>query len=429
MNLGDAPHHNSFPGSRGRKVGARLIVALLCLSGAQAWSGEGPRRPKIRAVTAFIKIDRSQFQRQIDDALTMLRSAKREFEKGGYEAQTLRITTQPFPRYTQGLSRKQGLDLFRALEGLSQRDGFVLNVGPALLNDRDDSGQAELLAEILSTTGVFGSVVAAGDDGIHWQSVRAAAKVIKYVEAHSERGGHNFNFAALAMVPPYAPFFPGSYHTGEGHRFSIALEGGNFVFDIFAGAGGDFRVGQERLATQLNDEARAIEAIALDVEKQSGWSYMGLDPSPAPSFDSSIGAAIEKLSRAKFGSSGTMSVVALITSALRGVQAKRVGYAGLMLPPLEDPVLAQRWSEGAYDLDSLLAYSAVCGTGLDTVPLPGDVSEEQLARMIGDVASLAFKWHKPLSARLIPVPGKKAGENSGSYGPPGMPSATLREVR
>ena len=156
---------------------------------------------------------------------------------------------------------------------------------------------------------------------------------------------------------------------------------------------------------------------------------MGLDPSPAPSFDSSIGAAIEQLSRAKFGSSGTMSVVALITGALRGVQAKRVGYAGLMLPPLEDPVLAQRWSEGAYDLDSLLAYSAVCGTGLDTVPLPGDVSEEQLARMIGDVASLAFKWHKPLSARLIPVPGKKAGENSGSYGPPGMPSATLREVR
>ena len=97
-----------------------------------------------------------------------------------------------------------------------------------------------------------------------------------------------------------------------------------------------------------------------------------------------------------------------------------------MLPPLEDPVLAARWSEGTYDVDSLLAYSAVCGTGLDTVPLPGDVSEQQLAKIIGDVATLAFKWHKPLTARLIPVPGKRAGEQSGSFGPPNMPSTTLR---
>jgi uncharacterized protein (UPF0210 family) len=59
-----------------------------------------------------------------------------------------------------------------------------------------------------------------------------------------------------------------------------------------------------------------------------------------------------------------------------------------------------------------LAYSAVCGTGLDTVPLPGDVSEEQIARILGDVASLAWKWHKPLSARLLPVKGMQAGDST-----------------
>lgn len=75
---------------------------------------------------------------------------------------------------------------------------------------------------------------------------------------------------------------------------------------------------------------------------------------------------------------------------------------------------AKKWSEGTFDLDSLLAYSAVCGTGFDTVPLPGDVSEEQLGRIIGDMASLAFKWHKPLTARLIPAPGKKAGDRTDS---------------
>jgi hypothetical protein len=73
-------------------------------------------------------------------------------------------------------------------------------------------------------------------------------------------------------------------------------------------------------------------------------------------------------------------------------------------------VLAQRWAEGAINTDSLLAYSAVCGTGLDTIPYPGNITVDQLARIFGDVASLAWKWHKPLSARLQPVTGKKAGE-------------------
>lgn len=407
---------------------ALLLLIMLCGSKAMAWSDPSPRKPKIRALTVFVRIDRSQYQKQIAEAMTMLRGAKAEFEKGGYEVQTLRITTQPFPQYVQGIPRKEALDFFVALDRLANHESVIVNIGPAIRNDADDQGQADLLSEILSTTGLFGSVVVAGDDGIHWNSIRATAKLIKYIESHSERGGHNFNFAALAMVPPYAPFFPGSYHTGDGHQFSIALEGGNFIFDIFAAAGGDFGMAKQRLEAGLKEQARTIEAIAMKVEKQAGWSYMGLDPTPAPSFDSSIGQAIEKLNGARFGSSGTMSVAALITSAVRGVPTRIAGYAGLMLPPLEDPVLAQRWSQGAYDIDSLLAYSAVCGTGLDTIPLPGDVTEEQLAKIIGDVASLAFQWHKPLSARLIPVPGKKAGENTGSFGPPGMPSTTLRPL-
>jgi uncharacterized protein (UPF0210 family) len=75
-------------------------------------------------------------------------------------------------------------------------------------------------------------------------------------------------------------------------------------------------------------------------------------------------------------------------------------------------VLSQRWSEGRLSIDAMLSYSAVCGTGLDVIPLPGDVSNDQLAAMLGDVASLSVKWHKPLSARLLPVAGKKAGDQT-----------------
>jgi uncharacterized protein len=401
---------------------------LLCLFAGQAWSGDIPRKPKVRALTAFVQIERSHYQEQVQQALIMLRLGKAAFENGGYEVQTLRITTQPFPQYTRGMSKPEVLAFFEAFDDLAKKESFIPNIGPAVLRDTDDSNQVELLGEILSSSGVFGTVVVAGDDGIHWNSVRAAAKMIKYVESHSPAGEHNFNFAATAMLAPYAPFYPGAYHDGEGHKFSVGLEGGNFVTDVFAEAGGDLHLAAEHLEQQLREHSRRIEAIAVKLEKDSGWSYMGLDATPAPNYDSSIGAAIEKLNGAKFGSSGTLSAVAIITNAIRTLPIKRAGYFGLMLPPLEDPVLAARWSEGTYDVDSLLAYSAVCGTGLDTVPLPGDVSEQQLAKIIGDVATLAFKWHKPLTARLIPVPGKRAGEQSGSFGPPNMPSATLRPL-
>jgi len=52
----------------------------------------------------------------------------------------------------------------------------------------------------------------------------------------------------------------------------------------------------------------------------------------------------------------------------------------------------------------------VCSAGLDAVPLPGDVSQQELQNIIGDVASLAVKWHKPLSTRLLPAPGKHVGD-------------------
>jgi uncharacterized protein (UPF0210 family) len=67
-------------------------------------------------------------------------------------------------------------------------------------------------------------------------------------------------------------------------------------------------------------------------------------------------------------------------------------------------------------MDSLLAYSAVCGTGLDTVPLPGNVTVDQLERIYSDVASLAVKWNKPLSARLQPAPNKKPGDRTDFQG-------------
>jgi hypothetical protein len=233
---------------------------------------------------------------------------------------------------------------------------------------------------------------------------------VRYVADHSPHSQGTFNFAATAMLGPYGPFYPGAYHLGSGERLSIGFEGANVVQEVFARTHGDFDAAVAELTQQLTVHARVAEAAGTQVATRHGWTFMGVDPTPAPLADVSIGAAIEAFTGAKFGSSGTMTAALIITTAVKAVPVKQIGYAGLMVPVMEDKLLARRWAEGTYDTDALLAYSAVCATGVDTVPLPGDVSEAQLMRIYGDVASLAWKWHKPLAARLQPVAGKRAGD-------------------
>ncbi|MGA2430646.1 MAG: DUF711 family protein [Candidatus Acidiferrum sp.] len=386
------------------------ILATGGFAGAQRKAAAvDPAKPKIRAITAFVNLDRTQYQPQIADAVKMLKYARTVFESRGFEVQTIRISTQPFSQYTKGLTTEQALAFFRNYDAVAEEDKFDASIGPAMLNGDDGEAQADLLAEILKNTKILnGSLVVAGEDGVRWRAVGAAARVIKKLE-DTEHSQANFRFSAIAMVPPLTPFFPGSYHTGFGHQFAIALESANTVAAAFTNAP-DLRVAKQKLTDALATAAFDVEAQAQRIDRDTGWAYTGIDLSPAPSKDVSIGAALESLSSQPFGSSGTLTAAATVTAAIKDIAVKRTGYSGLMLPILEDSRLSQRWSEGNVSIDALLSYSAVCGTGLDTVPLPGDISEERLDLIIGDMASLAFKWHKPLSARLLPVAGKGPGD-------------------
>jgi len=407
------------------KFALAFLLAVACALPLAAQ--EMKQKPRVRAVTAFLRIDRANYQTQIADTLKMLRRAKAIFEKGGYEVQTIRIVTQPFPEYTKGLSREEAMKFFRALDALAAKEDFDPNIGPAMMRDSDDPAQADLLAEILCTTKLSASIIIAADDGIHWTAVRAAAKLVKYVSEHSPHSQGTFGFAATAMLAPYAPFYPGAYHTGAGKQFAVALEAANVVDEAFTGTRGDARAAAARLTKALGAHAAAVEKLARAAEKETAWTYMGMDPTPAPLKDISIGAAIEKFTGVRFGSSGTLLAASLITAAVKAAPVKHVGYSGLMLPVLEDSRIAQRWSEGVVNMDALLAYSAVCGAGLDTIPLPGDVTVEQMERMLADVAALALKWKKPLSARLQPVAGKKAGERT-DFDDPFLVNAIIQRV-
>ncbi len=389
------------------------LAATLALSCTLAAQTPTAGKPKVRAITAFVRLDAKNYQHQLADALTVLHKTEAEFKSQGYEVETIRFTTQPLADLTSGLSEDQALAFLGQLDQLAVKEKVDANIGPAMLHDTDDPKTMHLLERALSTLPhLNASAIIADDAGIHWKTISRTSELVQYVALHSPHAQGTFNFTATAMLKPYGPFFPGSWHNGPGGQFSIGFEGANVVRDVFAKDKGNAAAATADLTAALTVHAKVADTVGNKIAASTGWTYMGVDPTPAPLGDVSIGTAIEAFTGARFGSSGTLTAARIITAAVKAVPVKQIGYSGLMVPVMEDEHLAQRWAESAYNIDSLLAYSSVCGTGLDTIPLPGDVTLDQMNRIFSDVASLAVKWNKPLSARLQPIPGKKPGDRT-----------------
>jgi uncharacterized protein len=397
-----------------KRIALAIVLGLCVQLAAQTSSSpSASSNPKVRAITAFVRLDKETYEKQIAEALVVLRRTKSEFEGAGYQVETVRVTTQPLAELVAGMPEDQALAFLARFDQLSVKEEFIPNVGPAMMHDSDDPAIMHLLERALSTLpNIEANTIIADEAGIHWKTIHLTSELVKYVSEHSPRSQGTFNFTATAMLKPLSPFFPGSYHTGQGRQFSIGFEGANVVAEVFTRDKGNADAATTDLTAALTKHATMADQIGNKIAGQTGWSYAGVDPTPAPLGDVSIGAAIEDFTGAKFGSSGTLTAARIITAAVKAVAVKQIGYSGLMVPVMEDKLLAQRWAESTYNIDSLLAYSAVCGTGLDTVPLPGDVSIDQMDRMYADVASLATKWNKPLSARLQPIPNKKSGDET-----------------
>ena len=384
-------------------------VILLMAAASSLFAADS--RPKVRAITAFVKLDAAHLDAEIGETVAFLNAARQEYTAAGFEVETIRVVPQPLAEYTRGMKHADALALLRKYGELATRLGFNPNMGAIMVSGDEDRAVVDLAIDALASTHINGSLVVAAENGIHWRAIREAARLVKAVEAKSANGGGNLNFATSAMVKPYGPFYPAAWHNGNGKTFAVGLESANVVTDVFATVH-EAGPAEDKLAQALTKYLLQAEAAAARIAAKSGWSYAGIDPTPAPLGDVSIARAIENFTGAPFGAGGTMTAAGVITRAVQSTPVKQVGYSGLMVPVLEDNLLAKRWEQGTYNIDSLLAYSAVCAGGLDTVPLPGDITEEQLARIMGDVASLAYKWKKPLAARLLPAPGKKPGDRT-----------------
>jgi uncharacterized protein (UPF0210 family) len=370
------------------------------------------QRFRIRTITAGINLKSTSDVSPVQSAITFLQTAKKKFEGAGYEIQTLRIATQPLPQYLNGKSRQEALADLRKLDATVSSAGVLLSIGPVITDDRYDPEFASWASALLHETRNinFSVSVASPERGVHPQTARTAAEAIVAISKSSPGGEGNFRFTAAANCLAGTPFFPVAYHRGAA-AFSIGLESPGLLESAFAEAR-DLDDAKARLKSLLESELRPIEDLAMAISQKEKREYLGIDTSPAPSKDASIGKAIEALTRVPFGSPSTLAACAAITDVLKSLKIKTCGYSGLMLPVLEDPVLAQRAAEGRYSVRELLLYSSVCGTGLDVVPLAGETPAHELAALIRDVAALSTKLHKPLSARLFLIPGKKAGDRA-----------------
>ncbi len=366
---------------------------------------------KIRSITYFCNPGWPLDGRKLQAAGEFLAGAAKAFNESGYEVQTTRLATIPFPELLGEKRISETPQLALALSHSLQETGIAYaSLGPAL---PEIPASYRLLPEaIASAKNVFFSgIMADRQRGISMEAVQACARVIVETAPLDPRGFANLNFAALANVPPGAPFFPAAYHDGSEPAFALAMEAADAAVRAFENAE-TLAAGRAALIAELEENARRLVEVAERLQKNTPILFGGIDYSlaPFPEENRSLGAAFERMGVPRVGAHGSLAAAAILTESIERAHFPRAGFSGLMMPVLEDAILAKRAAEGGLTVKDLLLYSAVCGTGLDTVPLDGGVTIPQLTALLLDLSALALRLDKPLTARLMPVPGKKAGD-------------------
>jgi uncharacterized protein (UPF0210 family) len=366
---------------------------------------------KIRSITYFCNPGWPLKEAKVKAAGEFLAEARTAFEAAGYEVQTTRLATIPFMQMVGADKLDATPRLAEAMEkAIQSADIAYASLGPA---QPEIAGSYPVIPEAIAASKniFFSGVTADSRFGLSVSAAQACAEVITRCATITPDGFANLRFAALANVKPGAPFFPAAYHDVNELAFAVATEAADLAVEVFSAAK-SITEAQWTMAATLEGHAKQLSAVGDELSRRFSIVFGGLDFSlaPFPEESSSIGMAMQRMGVPKAGLHGSLAAAAILTEAVERAHFTRAGFSGLMLPVLEDSVLAQRAAEGLLSVKDLLLYSAVCGTGLDTVPLPGDTSPEQIAAVLLDLSALALRLDKPLTARLMPIPGKKAGD-------------------
>lgn len=382
---------------------------------------------KIRTITTFLTLtfDKTKWEEDILKACTFCNELSQKFNEQDYEVQSIRIVTNAFGEYldTSSLeSAKADLEVLSSMLNSFAKEGLRIRfaIGEAK-KDKEIGYIPELIKEFGDLCNICVNVSKNEFDILDNDLINKCSKAVQKISQVTPRGEGNFNFTVNFNCKPYIPYFPASYHDSNlENSYVIGFETPDLLVHVLEEFNKTneiknhqvlFSKYYELMSESLQYHVDEMKTI-LDSYENDNFKFVGIDSSAAPSKNcSSMAKVFELLGVEYFGASGSVEVSSLLTKVFKGVKGvPLVGFSGLMLAVIEDLGLAEGTIKNQYDIRSLLTYSAVCGIGLDTVPIPGDTSLEKISALMRDTGTYAYRLNKPLTVRLFPYPEKKAGD-------------------
>ncbi len=362
---------------------------------------------------------------------TLVRACEEVSNKYGIPVVNKRIALSPVSALAAGGGEQAFLRVAHTLDEAAEEVGVDLVGGfTALVQKGMTTAEKALInavpAALSETNRVCAGVnVASTAAGINVDAINLVArKVLELAAKTADRGGFGAaKFVVFANVPEDNPFMAGAY-LGYGEP--------ECVVNIGVSGPGVIKRAVERLCQQdesvdLGDVAETIkttafrvtrvgELIGREVAAKVGAEFgiVDLSLAPTPRVGDSVGEILQAIGVNRIGAPGSTAAVALLNDAVKkgGLFASSSvgGLSGAFIPVSEDSALSRAVKDGHLTLEKLEAMTSVCSVGLDMVPIPGDTDADTLAALIADEMSIGVINRKTTSARIVPVPGKKAGE-------------------
>ncbi|HHC24667.1 MAG TPA: PFL family protein [Desulfobacterales bacterium] len=269
--------------------------------------------------------------------------------------------------------------------------------------------------------------VASTHAGINMDAVFLMGQIIKHAakESADKDGLACAKLCVFANIPQDIPFMAGAYlGVGEPDAvINVGVSGPGVVkkaIDRAIASNPDLDLGQisELIKRTAYKVTRVGELIGREVAENLGIQFGVVDLSlaPTPNVGDSVGEIFQSLGLLSIGVPGTTAALALLNDAVKkggAFASSHVGgLSGAFIPVSEDLNISQAAEAGYLSLEKLEAITSVCSVGLDMVALPGDTSEETIAAIIADEMAIGVINKKTTATRLIPVPGKKAGDRA-----------------
>ena len=273
-----------------------------------------------------------------------------------------------------------------------------------------------------STERVCASVnVGSTRSGINMDAVARMGRVIKAVALRTaDRDGLGCSkLVVFCNAVEDNPFMAGAFHgAGEAEcAVNVGVSGPGVVYEALKEcAGQPFDVVAETIKRTAFKVTRMGQLVAQEASRRLGvpFGIVDLSLAPTPVKGDSVARILEAMGLEVCGTHGTTAALALLNDAVKkgGVMASSHvgGLSGAFIPVSEDEGMIAAAREGTLTLDKLEAMTCVCSVGLDMIAVPGDTSAETLAAILADEAAIGMINNKTTAVRLIPAPGKRAGD-------------------